>query len=140
VTPTGEILAEFVAALSGLTSQPTIYETFADVIEAAAVRSLVIGPGVQETFEAEDMAGGGVSGVRRFPVRIVCTARSREDAEALRFEVEDALDFGGTLTKLGASFASVSFTDYGGTPEKPTERVYFSSVLDLTVLYQRTAA
>ena len=138
MTPTGAILAQVRSALAALASQPVIFETFAEVIAAESPRSLVIGPGQQETFEAETHTSGFIYGMRRFPVRVVCTAWTREEAETLRFEVEDALAAWATAAPYPADFLPASFTDQGGG-QSGSERIYFSTVLDLAVFYQRSA-
>lgn len=136
MTPRGAILAAIRSALSGLTAQPEIHTTFADVLRAEVPRSIVIGPGDSEAVEGETHTESGIASVRRYPVRIVCTAWTREDADAMALEVEDALAFGPTADQIGARLTGSAFTE----SSDKSERVYFSTIVNLDVSYERTTS
>lgn len=133
MTKRGDILTATKTALSGLSLSPVLYETFSDVLQAGDQRSLVIGPGNEERLETAIHNGRSV---RAYPVRVVCTAWTREEADTMAFEVEAALVTGPAAERLGARLTGSNFTE----SSDKSERIYFSTIVNFDVLYETTAA
>jgi hypothetical protein len=142
VTPRVTILTAIKTLVAPIVQSQNVFDTFSEVIAAEAQRSIVVGPGERETFEDQihPETGSAPTGVRRFPVRVICTAWTRDEADTIALDVEDAFPYGETADQIGASLDGATLTEYAGTPERPSERVYFSTVVDFTVLYERPEA
>lgn len=129
--PRTEILDLFRTRLQGLPSQPSLFEYVAKAIDADSLPAVALDLGDEELEGAVHAVSVALPVVRRFRVRVVCSATSRSEADELASEVELAApyDAGLGVTLVGSNFAA----DGDGDRPVYSVRVNFDALYEATI-------
>jgi hypothetical protein len=127
--PRTTILDAFAAALTGLPSVASVFETAATRVPIESVPCITIIPG-SETIVAQAHVADGASIItqRRLRVHVVCHAKTREAADQIASEVEAAAPY---ASGIGAELAGSDFAEDG-----EGESTLFSTRVNFDVLYE----